>query len=85
MTNPLANLPLAVIQYPVGTFGFVGRVPSELAYICNDPELLQIALQHGSGLARGIAKKEGKIFQTRTWATRDEAIEAATAAGYKVA
>lgn len=84
-TNPFANMTLNVIQYPVGTYGFVGSVPAVLAYASDDAELLAIAAQSGPGLARSIAAREGKTFKTCTWATRADAIAAAAAAGFTVA
>ncbi len=80
-----AKLPLCVIQFPVGTWGFVGSVPLELKWVYDDSESVRIAMQSGEGFARAIAKREGKIFKTCTWQTKEEAIAAATAAGYSVA
>lgn len=82
--SALGNLPLSVIQFPVGTWGFVGRVPSDLAFVSDSEELTQIAIKHGSGIARDIAKKEGKTFRTRTWVTKEGAVSAAVALGYEV-
>jgi hypothetical protein len=84
MQSILGKLPLTVIQFPSGTWGFVGAVPVELKWITDDPELIRIASDHGAGLARSIAKNEGKVFETCTWPTREAAIAAAVAAGHTV-
>lgn len=76
------NLPLSLIQYPSGKFGFVGRVPAVLAYVWEDESDLQAAAQCGPGIARKIAERNGRTFSTRVWDTEAEAIAARTAAGF---
>ena len=64
-------LGLHITEYPNGKFGFVGSVPVELAYIDATPELL-------------AAAKFGARFgpKTRTFITRQEAIDFAASQGY---
>ena len=73
---------LHVNQYPSGRWGFVGKVPADLAYVANKAEYVAIAQLSGPGIARKIAAREGGSFETRTWSTQSEAVEAALAAGY---
>lgn len=78
----MANLSLSVIRYPSGKYGFVGNVPAVLAYEWQDEGDLQAAKQCGPGIARKIAERNGRIFNTRVWATEAEAIAARAAAGF---
>jgi hypothetical protein len=39
---------------------------------------------YGEAFARSAAKRDGGIFKTRTWATREEATAAATTLGLQV-
>lgn len=80
-----SKMPLCVIQFPSGTWGFVGSVPLCLKWETDDMELIKVAQQSGDGFARAIAKREGKIFKTCTWQSKEDAIEAAQSAGYTVA
>lgn len=73
-------LPLALIQYPSGRWGFVGKVPAELAFTAldggtPDPEQVKIACAFGPSLAK---------VKARTWATAEEARAEAEAAGHEV-
>lgn len=77
------DLGLHIIQYPTGSYGFVGRVPQCLAHD-GDAELLEVARQSGPGFAARIAKREGKIFRTLTWPTETAAKEYAASKGYTV-
>jgi hypothetical protein len=75
------NLPLVVIQFPSGTWGFVGRVPASLSLVMKDgspvtPEAAKIASGFGPALAN---------VKTRAWATKGEALAAATVEGFEVA
>jgi len=74
---------LHVIQYPSGRFGFVGRVPTALAYenLDGSPinERQAAAAAHcGPGFAVPKIRKQ-------TWTTREAAIVAAREAGHEVA
>jgi hypothetical protein len=73
-----------VIKNPAGTFHFAGRVPTALAFDCTDAEVLEAALHSGPGLARKIAARKGVKFETLTWVTREEALEAAKSAFVEV-
>jgi hypothetical protein len=66
-----------VIPNPAGCFAFVGCVPAPLAYNCNDPELLDVVRHSGPIVARRIALREGKTFETRSWHSLAEAEAAA--------
>lgn len=81
------NLPLAIIPNPAGTFHFVGRVPSELAFEIQAPadveaELIRVACLCGPGFARDRAKALGFHFKTRTFATEAQARAFAEARGF---
>lgn len=79
----MINAGLHIIKYPSGRYGFVGRVPAALAY-SGTPEDMQTAAQCGPGIAREIAKRNGREFRTLVWNTEDEARAAATALGFTV-
>lgn len=78
------NLGLHVLHNPAGTFHFVGKVPAELAFESSNPDYLKTAAQCGPGFARKIAEKEGGVFKTLTWATKEEAVAFAVSKGYEV-
>lgn len=74
------NLGAHVIQFPSGTWGFVGRAPASLMLVMRDgspvtPEAAKIASSFGPALAK---------VKTRTWATKEEALEAADREGVEV-
>jgi hypothetical protein len=66
-----------IIPNPAGRFAFVGSVPAPLAFNCSDPDLLDIAAHSGPGFARKVAVKEGKVFETRSFASLADAEAAA--------
>lgn len=66
-----------VVQLPSGKFGFTGAVPAILAFDFEDENDLKIALISGPGIAAKIAKREGRVFATRTWDTAEAALQAA--------
>jgi len=72
LKNPVLN----IIQYPSGRWGFVGKVPTALAFEYSDEKYMDIAHNHGEGIAKAIAKNEGGIFKSRSF----ETLEAAQAA-----
>jgi hypothetical protein len=74
------KLPLNVIQFPTGTWGFVGRVPAALAHVMTDgspvtAEAAKIAASFGPALAN---------VKTRAWETREAAVAAAQDLGFDV-
>lgn len=74
---------LCIIANPKGTFHFVGNVPAELAFAFEGkPEDYQRALDTARHCGPGFARHLG--LRTRTFATRDDALQAAAASGYKV-
>jgi hypothetical protein len=79
------KLPLSVIQFPVGSWGFVGSVPVELRWVYDDLQDCRDAAAYGERLARLKAHREGRRFATRTWPTQSAAVADAKAAGYVVA
>lgn len=74
---------LHVIQYPSGRFGFVGKVPQELAHR-GHPDDLEIARICGPGLARKFAARNSRVFESLSWETKEAAIQAAADLGYTV-
>jgi hypothetical protein len=70
-------LPLSIIQYPSKRWGFVGKVPMDLAWE-GSPEDIAIGVRHGFGLVKGRVK-------SLSWQTKEEALAAATEKGYSVA
>lgn len=77
------GLGLHVIQFPTGTWGFVGSVPVPLKYERRDGKPLSAEDQ--STLAGANIPGMLKEFKTRSWKTREDAAKAAKAAGHKVA
>lgn len=75
---------LHVLHYPSGRYGFVGSVPQVLAHE-GHPEDLETARIAGPGIARQIAKRNGRVFKTLAWDTEAEAIAFAKAKGFEVA
>ena len=75
---------LHIIKYPTGRYGFVGLVPSALAFNSQHGGDLATAAQCGPGIARRIAEREGRTFDRLTWSTEEDAREAAAAMGFKV-
>lgn len=74
---------LHVIRYPSGRYGFTGKVPASLAYR-GTPEDVQVAVQHGAGIAAKIAKNQGREFTSLSWDSKDAAVAEATAQGFEV-
>lgn len=82
----IGNLGLNVIRYPSGKYGFVGRVPADLAYVKQDgttptPEECKEIAQ--SGFPGMVCKKLG--IKARGFETEQAARDAAQAAGYSIA
>lgn len=73
---------LSVIRYPNGRFGFAGRVPDVLAFSSTHEGDLEAARLSGPGIAKRIAEREGRTFESLSWATEDEAVAAAKVAGF---
>ena len=78
------NLPLSLIKYPSGRWGFVGRVPSDLAFIYEDKSDLDAALHSGPRIARLIAQRHGRVFIQRSWESEAAARTEAAALGYVI-
>lgn len=74
-----------LIQFPSGKYGFVGRVPVDLAWAYESIEDVKNAQHAGPGIAARIAKREGRTFSARVWDTDAEARAAALALGAEVA
>ena len=74
-----------VIQFPVGTFGFAGSVPVDLAYritggSCFDRQKVREAIpQSGTRIAKLLAERLGVKMETKTFETRSEAYDVAAA------
>ena len=68
-----------LISLPAGGFAFTGKVPADLAFVYEDPKDLDIAAHSGPGIAERIAKREGRIFKSRSWPDRAAAEAAALA------
>lgn len=66
-----------LIPNPTGDFAFVGKVPAPLAFLCSSDKYLEIAAHCGPGLAIKAAKREGGVFKTRSYPTREAALDAA--------
>lgn len=79
------KLGLHCIRFPSGRWGFVGSIPTELAFDYESESDLQIALQCGPGFAMKAAARHGRTFRTKTWDSRDAAIEQARQYGHEVA
>lgn len=80
----LGKLPLCVIKNPAGSYHFVGKVPVDLAYVWSDPDYLRVAHVCDPAFAMRKARAEGGTFKTRTFPTKEEAIEAAEKIGAKI-
>jgi hypothetical protein len=81
----IGRLGLNVIKYPSGKWGFVGRVPSDLAWIKQDgstptPEECNEVAQ--ASFRAMVCKRLG--IHTRTFTTEQEARDTAKAAGYSI-
>jgi hypothetical protein len=75
------NLPTNhIIQYPSGRWGFVGAMHAELAYITKDGGTPTERQLHAAKLAGPAVAG----LKTRSWATKEDAIEAAKALGQEV-
>jgi hypothetical protein len=79
------GLALNVIKYPSGKYGFVGRVPMELAYVHADGSMPTPSEQKEIAEAcnRGMVCKSLGI-KTRVFDTENQARFAAARAGYEV-
>lgn len=73
---------LSVIRYPTGKFGFVGRVPAVLAFTSTHEGDIEAARLSGPGIARKIAEREGRTFETRVWNSEADAVASAKEAGF---
>jgi len=81
----MGNLGLNVMRYPSGKFGFVGRVPSDLAYIKADgttPTHEQCREIAQSSFPAMVCKHLG--IKTRVFETEQSARDAARDAGYSI-
>lgn len=78
------KLPLVLIKYPVGTYGFAGSVPVELAFDTDRPDLIEMACRCGPGFARKAAERTGNYFNTKSWPTAEAALAQAKQYGYEV-
>lgn len=71
---------LHVIEYPNGGFGFVGSVPAQLAYVSKE----------GESISNELIEKQMRLpasyrsIKTRSWNTKQDAIEAAKQLGFEV-
>lgn len=80
-----SDLGLNVIKYPSGKYGFVGRVPTDLAYIKQDgstpteDECKEIAR---SSFPAMVCKR--LCIKTRVFETEQAARDAALTAGYSI-
>ncbi len=73
------QLPLVLMQFPSGRWGFTGHIPASLSYIRKDGSPptahdLDVARHAGPGFAN---------LSTRTWASSEEALAAARAEGHE--
>lgn len=89
LANALRMVPalgLEVIKYPSGKFGFVGRVPSELAFQFPDGSTVPDAIvaEITAACIRSYAMKAHNV-STRVFASREDAIKFAADRGYTVA
>lgn len=80
----LGNLPLSLIKFPSGKWGFVGHVPTELRFEYSDPKYLRTASDFGVGIAASIATREGGYIRTRTWESETAARMTASELGFSV-
>jgi hypothetical protein len=82
----ISNLGLNVTRYPSGKYGFVGRVPSDLAYVKEDgttPTEQECQEVAQASFRAMVCKRLG--IKTRVFETEEAAREAAKQAGYSVA
>lgn len=76
---------ISIIQFPVGTFGYAGSVPVDLAYRITSGSVFERKTVRdairlvGPGLAKKIAAREGVKMEARAFDTRAEAYDVATA------
>ncbi len=68
-----------LIPIPGRGFGFVGKVPRDLAYEYQRAEYLELAAYYGAELAEAVAEREGDTFKRRVFASEEEAEAAADA------
>ena len=82
----VSALGLEVIKYPSGKFGFVGRVPSDLAFQFADGSIVPDAIvaEITSACIRSYAMKAHNV-STRVFASREDATKFAQSRGYNVA
>jgi hypothetical protein len=82
----IGNLGLNVIRYPSGKYGFVGRVPADLAYVKTDgaipseDECREVAQASFRAM---VCKRLG--IKTRVFESEQAARDAAATAGYLIA
>jgi hypothetical protein len=73
-----------IICYPTGRYGFAGRVPVSLAFDSTHEGDLDVAAHSGPGFARRIAERNGRTFDSLSWATEAEARAYAASLGFAV-
>ena len=83
MGSPFFFTGAYVMLNPTGTWSFVGSVPADLAYE-GTAEDIAAAAKFGAGIVRQRARRQGRTFRTRTWATRQAAIDFAHSLGHTV-
>lgn len=66
---------LHVIQFPNGKFGYAGQVPVTIGYIDATPEKIEAGAKFGARFGP----------KTRTFVSKDDAINFATENGFEVA
>jgi hypothetical protein len=81
MVSPLG---LEVIKYPSGKFGFVGSVPTDLAWQMSDGSIVseEIAADIARASIRSYAMKAHGV-STRVFPSREDAVRFAESRGYK--
>lgn len=71
---------VSIIQFPTGSFGYVGSVPVNMAHKISGGTCFQrkaiadAVVTSGPGLARKIAERQGVSFSTRSFDSRAEAL-----------
>lgn len=87
MNNSFFTGPMScnILRASSGKYTFVGTIPVRLAFIFEDAEDARIAAQHGLGLAKQIAKKNGRTIKSRTFDTEQDARDFAHGMGIEVA
>ena len=78
------KLSLVLIKNPVGTYHFVGSVPTDLAFDTDRPDLIEMACHCGPGFAKKAAERTGNYFNTKTWPTAQAALAQAKQYGHEV-